>query len=56
MFQDQLTRQERIRLESLNQAKELTVLVHQGSRPTMNDVLNYAEQIEIWLKKAGLNA
>lgn len=51
MNNDQLTRNERVRLESLSQA--FNVLGHTSTqRPTERDVLAQAERIEAWLKAA----
>lgn len=49
--QDQLTRGERIRLESLSQSMSATTLTSK-ERPSLTDILNNAEKIESWLKKA----
>ena len=51
MIEDKLTRAERIRLESLGQAQNMSPLV-QRDRPTEGDILRRAERIEAWLKEA----
>ena len=55
MIEDKLTRSERIRLESLSQAVQITMLTRNdgaGEAPKISDVLRYAETIEVWLKSA----
>lgn len=52
MFQnDQLTRGERIRLESLSQSIHVTNLIA-TKQPTLGTILENAEAIERWLKLA----
>jgi hypothetical protein len=51
MIEDRLTHAERIRLESLNQAMNITGLTS-TERPTREMVIENAEFIEAWLKKA----
>lgn len=46
---DQLTRNERIRLESLSQSIQATAITS-SNRPTLSDILANAEKIEVWLK------
>lgn len=53
MTNDQLTRNERIRLESLSQAHVLTNMTA-TERPTAEQILTNAEKIETWLKSADL--
>lgn len=51
--EDQLTRAERIRLESLAQAQSLTGMTA-TKQPTVDDVLATAERVEAWLKRADM--
>jgi hypothetical protein len=51
MPEDKLTRAERIRLESLSQALQITI-VESAARPTLKTILDNAERIEAWLRKA----
>lgn len=53
MSEDRLTRNERIRLEALSQSMQITALTS-TKRPTISEVLQNAEHIEKWLKKADL--
>lgn len=54
MPEDKLTRQERIRLESLSQAFLITTHVAE-QRPTEEEILCRAERIEAWLKRADMS-
>ena len=49
MSNDQLTRNERIRLESLSQSIQATAITSKN-RPLLSDILSNAEKIEDWLK------
>ena len=51
MPNDQLTKPERLRLESLSQSMGLTGLTA-TERPTIELVFENAERIEAWLKKS----
>lgn len=53
MIEDKLSRAERIRLEALSQAMNMSPLVEK-IRPDENDILRRAERIETWLKEASL--
>ena len=51
MIEDKMTRAERIRLESLAQAMNMTPIVD-ANRPSEANILARAERIEAWLKEA----
>lgn len=51
MSNDQLTRNERIRLESLSQSIQATAITS-NHRPVLADILANAAVIENWLKSA----
>ena len=55
MIEDKLTPAQRIRLESLSQAIAATGMIS-PQRPTLGQIIDYAEEIEAWLKRAGLNS
>ena len=52
--EDKLTRNERIRLESLSQALNMTAHVSE-KKPTDEEILKRAEHIELWLRSASSN-
>ncbi len=51
MGNDQLTRAQRVRLESLSQAVNMTVLIS-TEKPTLQGILGNAKSIEAFLKEA----
>lgn len=57
MLQDQLTKQERLRLESFSQAisSSFTMRTIDGERPTLDHLFEQAKRIEDFLKASNPN-
>lgn len=57
MLQDQLTKQERLRLESFSQAisSSFTMRTIDGKRPTLDHLFEQAKRIEDFLKASNPN-
>lgn len=57
MNNDQLTKQERLRLESFSQAinSSFTIKTLDGARPSLDDVFEQAKRIEEFLKASNPN-
>lgn len=56
-IEDQLTKQERLRLESFNMAVQstFTIKTASGARPSVEDLFEQAKRIEVFLKSANPN-
>lgn len=57
MHNDQLTKQERLRLESFNMAVQssFTIKTKNNERPNVNDLFEQAKKIEAFLKASNPN-
>lgn len=57
IMQDQLTKQERLRLESFSQAvnSSFTIKTLDNVRPSLDDIFEHAKRIEQFLKAANPN-
>jgi len=57
MTQDQLTKSERLRLESFSQAvnSSFTMKTFDGARPTLDELFEHAKRIETFLKASNPN-